>query len=103
MPAPVEITEISPDEIARDEEFEILWTGNDSGEIELLISGDCIDDYPDLNGDNVADNGSHTVGAGAIEVQSSDIGESCAAEVELTRDVNRDLNSDLKGTIKGFT
>ncbi len=103
MPAEVEITSISGDEIARDEEFQITWMDNSDGEIDLLISGDCIEDYPNLMGDDIADTGSHTVGAGAIEVNDNDVGESCAAEVRLTRESSGTLAAELKGTIKGFT
>lgn len=98
-----EVTVLGPsgDTIPRDEAFDITWEDNDGGSIHLLIDGDCIWDYPETLGDDITDNGSHTVNAGAIEAQDADENESCVAEIELTREVDGTLNSSLKGTIVG--
>lgn len=98
-----EVTILGPgnDTIPRDEEFDITWEDNDAGEIHLRIDGDCIWDYPDVLGDDVADNGSHTVPANGIEATDSSENESCVAEIELSREVNGSLDPTLKGTIVG--
>jgi len=98
-----EVTVLGPsgDTIPRDEEFDITWEDNDTGEIHLYVEGDCIHDYPDVLGDEVADNGSHTVASGGIEAWEGDENESCVAEIELSREVDGTLDSSLKGTIVG--
>ena len=100
--APVVVTAPTGASISRTEAFDVTWDANDSGSINLLIDGDCIKDYPNVLGDSVSDNGTHTVNAGAIEpFVSSDATESCVASVELTRENGGTLSSSLKGTIKG--
>ncbi len=101
--APPDVTVTAPngESISRTESFDVTWETNSSGSLELLIDGDCIKDYPDVLGDSVPDNGSHTVNAGAIEpFVSSDETESCTANVELTREAGGSLSPSLKGTIK---
>ncbi len=97
------VMNVGPDSgtISRADEFDVTWDDNDGGEIVLLISGSCIWDYPDVLGDEVADNGSHTVAANGIEATDSGEDESCTAEIELTREVNGTLDAALKGTIVG--
>jgi hypothetical protein len=89
------------DTISRATEFDVTWDDNDGGEILLLITGDCIWDYPDVLGEEVADNGSHTVPANGIEATDSGENESCTAEIELSREVDGVLDAALKGTIVG--
>jgi len=98
-----EVTVLGPsgDTIPRDEEFDITWEDNDGGEIHLYVEGDCIHDYPEVLGDDVADNGSYTVAANGIEAWEGDENESCVAEIELTREVDGTLDPALKGTIVG--
>jgi len=101
-----EVTVLGPSggDISRADEFEITWEDNDGGEITLLIDGDCIWDYPDTLGDEVADNGSHTVPADGIEATDSGENESCTAEITLTREVPSSatsLDPSLKGEIDG--
>ncbi len=98
-----EVTVLGPsgDSFPRDQEFDVTWEDNDGGEILLLISGDCIWDYPSTLGDEVADNGAHTVPAGGIEPVDDSDNESCTAEIELSREVDGTLDSSLKGTIVG--
>lgn len=103
-----EVTVLGPsgEDISRADEFEITWEDNDGGEIVLLINGDCIWDYPDTLGDEVADNGSHTVPADGIEATDSGENETCTAEITLTRETasaNCTLDQSLKGTIEGKT
>ena len=98
---PVNITAPASDQISRADTFDVEWEANDSGTVELLIEGDCIKDYPNVNGDDVPDNGKHTVNAGAIEpFVSSDETESCTASIELRRGSGGSLDASLKGTIK---
>ncbi len=103
MPAPVAISAPSGQSIARDESFEVIWDTNGSGQINLLISGDCIHDYPSTLGEAITDNGTHTVAADALEIWSGEEGSTCSATVELTRTTTGDLSPDLKGTIVGKT
>lgn len=100
-PPVVAVTAPSGESISRTESFDILWDDSGSGNIELLIDGDCIKDYPNTLGDDVPDNGQHTVNAGAIEpFVSSDETESCTATIELRRESGGSLDASLKGTIK---
>lgn len=98
-----EVVEVGPDggDISRATEFDVVWLDNDGGEIKLLISGECIWDYPETLGEEVADNGSHTVPADGIEATDSGENESCTAEIELSREVDGTLDAALKGTIVG--
>ncbi len=101
---PVNITAPTGGSISRAESFDITWEANDGGDIELLIDGDCISDYPNVLGDDIPDNGTHTVNAGGIEpFVESDADKSCTATVELTRGNGGNLSSSLKGTIKGYS
>jgi hypothetical protein len=98
---PVVATGPSGTSISRTEAFDVTWEA-DTGSIDLFIEGDCIDDYPNINGDSVADNGLYTVNAGEIEPKfESDATESCTATVKLTRENSGNLSPSLKGTIKG--
>jgi hypothetical protein len=101
MPPEVSISEPDGETIPRDEPFDILWDENGSGQIHLLIDGDCILDYPETLGDDITDNGQHTVNAGDIEPWESDENESCTAEIEMTRETGGTLDQSLKGTIEG--
>jgi len=105
MPKPVVITGPPASDIARDKAFEVTWEDNsaDSKTIELLIGGDCFWDYPDVQGDDVADSGSYSVASGGLKVKDLDKGETCAATVRLKRKVNGVLCDSLKGTIKGYS
>lgn len=99
-PPAVNVTGPSGGDIPRTEAFDVTWEAG-SGNIKLLIDGDCIKDYPSVLGDDVPDNGSHAVAAGAIEpFVSSDADKSCTATVELTRSNGGSLSPSLKGTIK---
>jgi len=94
---------VSSDEIARDEAFDITWDTNGSGNINLIVEGDCIDDYPKINGGNVSDTGSHTVNAGEITPKfQSDVDKTCTGSVTLTRQKDGTLDPALKGTIRGY-
>jgi hypothetical protein len=101
MPPEVSISAPDGETIAQDQDFDILWDSDGSGEIHLLIDGDCIWDYPDVLGDDIPDNGSHTVSAGGIDPQDEDDPDTCVAEIELTRETTGTLDTSLKGTIEG--
>lgn len=87
--------------ISRLEPFDVTWENNDGGQIELLISGSCIWDYPSVLGSTVADTGLHSVPAEGLDATSAGENESCTAEIELTREVSGTLDGALKGTIEG--
>lgn len=102
--AAVTITAPAQGELSRAAAFDVTWDANDSGNLELLIKGQCIKDYPEINGSNIPDTGSYSVAAGAIEpFVSSDADKSCTAELSLTRENSGTLSSSLKGTIQGFS
>lgn len=87
--------------ISRAESFEITWDAG-AGDVELLIDGSCIWDYPDTLGDDVPDDGSHTVPADGIEATQSGQDESCSVDLTLTREEAAAVHPDLKGTAKGM-
>jgi hypothetical protein len=98
----VNVTAPGGEDIPRDQEFAVTWDDNDgSDDIELLISGDCIWDYPEVGGMSVADNGSYTVPANGLEPVDTANTDTCVAEVTLTRSVTGTLDSALKGDIYG--
>jgi len=88
-----------------DDSFDVEWDDNDdTGDpIELLVEGDCIDDYPQIGGDDVDDSGSYSVAAGDLEEALGEEGETCEVTVTLERASEGTLSLDLKGTIEGFT
>ncbi|MBW2531710.1 MAG: hypothetical protein JRI55_09530 [Deltaproteobacteria bacterium] len=87
--------------ISRADTFDITWdTG--AGNVELLIEGDCIDDYPNLLGDDVPDSGSHTVAANGIEPDLNDEETSCSVDLTLTREQSGDVNPELAGEATGL-
>ncbi len=88
--------------VSRAAAFDITWDANDSGSLNLLVSGDCIKDFPSTLGESVTDNGTYAVNANGIEpFVSSDSGKSCTATLELNRQNTGTLSSSLKGTIEG--
>lgn len=102
-PAAVNVTGPSGS-ISRADAFDVTWENNSSGAIDLLIEGDCIKDFPEINGKAVADTGSYTVNAGDIEpFVSSDADKSCTANVSLKRGADGALDPHLKGTIQGYS
>ncbi|MBN2343228.1 MAG: hypothetical protein JXX29_21210 [Deltaproteobacteria bacterium] len=103
MPEPVDILTPSGDSLARDEAFDITWESNSTGQINLLVSSDCFWDYPSSLGDQVTDNGTHTVNAQIFDVKESEAGSTCTATIELTRETDGILSEKLKGTIVGKT
>ena len=95
---PVNITApTSGTSISRADAFEITWENNDSGKIELLIEGDCIEDFPSVNGDDVADTGSYSVNADGIKpFMKDDADKTCSASLSLTRKNSGSLSPSLK-------
>jgi len=90
--------------ISRAESFDITWDNNGSGQLNLLIDGDCIKDFPSVNGEAIADTGSYTVNANGIEpFVSSDADKTCTANISLERSTNGALDPNLKGTITGYS
>jgi hypothetical protein len=89
-------------DVSRAEDMEIVWDENGTSKINLEISGECIDDFPRINGEKVTDDGTYTVNGDSIEPYTSSSDETCSATVVLTRSSTGDLNENLKGTIKGY-
>lgn len=99
--APVITSPTAGASISRAEAFDILWDG-DTGQIHLLIEGECILDYPNNFGEEISDTGSHTVNAEGIDTFQSEADSTCNATIALTRDQAGTLAEELKGTIRGF-
>ncbi|MBI4699700.1 MAG: hypothetical protein HY744_00810 [Deltaproteobacteria bacterium] len=104
-PADVSISAPAADaSISRADPFDITWDKDGSGEIKLLVEGDCIASYPKPLGDEIADTGSYTVNAGDIEpFVESDKDKTCSATITLTREKAGSLHQSLKGTMKATT
>lgn len=103
---PPEVTITAPTigtTIERDKGFDITWESNASGSLNLEVSGSCISTYPDLGGEDVADNGLHSVPTDGIKATVLGKDETCEATVKLTRTLGGVLDARLKGTIKSKT
>ncbi len=101
-PLPVSITAPqSQTSFSRTDVLDIAWQDNAEGEIEVLIEGECIHDYPTVGGKEIADNGAHQVPPGAIKPWTEREDETCEARVTLRRVRAGSLDSDLKGRIYG--
>jgi len=103
-PAVDVITPAEGEEVSRAADYEVTWGDNNggagNGEIEAVISGDCITfDYEAT----WTDDGSDTIAADSLDVDGETT--SCAAEIALTRKVSGTLDSALasSGWIEGWS
>jgi FtsP/CotA-like multicopper oxidase with cupredoxin domain len=101
----LEIT--APEEDAsqsRAETFDILWEPNDGGDVTVLITGSCIEDFPDYEGKTTKDDGEFEVAANDITPYESEENANCDATIAISQTADKTtLSSDLKGTIEGRT
>jgi hypothetical protein len=81
LPAPFTMS-VSPTEASRaTDDVDVAWDPPAGGNIEFSLSGNCIKS----NGDDLPDDGSHTITADSIETFESDKEESCTVSVGLER------------------
>ncbi|MBW2529657.1 MAG: hypothetical protein JRI23_36110, partial [Deltaproteobacteria bacterium] len=101
-PAPPVVTApTSGASLSRASAFDITWDPG-TGFVDLLISGDCIWDYPNTQGDEISDSGSYTVPPNGIESTQGGASSSCSADLSLTRRQNASVGPDLRGRAEGL-
>jgi len=89
LPAPFDVS-VEPREASRgQDDVEVSWDPPGTGDVDLRLSGDCIQ----LDSDTVPDDGSHTLSADSIETFEADEDESCSVRVALERSRSGSIDS----------
>jgi len=92
----VTVTGPSDSTLSRTEAFNVAWNNNDSGEVQVSVSGSCIFSYSET----VQDDGSHTVASGNLDATDEDAGESCNAKVIVDRSTAGSMAPGVAGSIE---
>lgn len=88
MPAPFDFSIATTEASRADDDVELEWDPTTNGELDLELSGDCIQ----RDTDEIPDDGAHTLAAGSIETFESDAEETCTVDVTLERARRGDID-----------